>query len=551
MAGRDQDFVEFVDARGLALWRMASLLELEPSAAEELLVDTLSDVRRRWRSLERAGGAEHEARLTLVSRFVRDHRSEDGRDVAAAMGETAGSRRAALLELTSRQRVLLVMSTYAGVDDREAASLAKVRSDEVEELTERAEAAFRSKLDDPASVRLLSLLDDAALDEVPADLTAAVLTRSPRRRARVLAGAAAVVVTLGVAAAVSPLGSGSDAADARPASTPWGLPAAIQKPSELPSLTEAPIEAASAAVVVGGTPLVVDASSGDARAVFDATSDLAAKAVDRGGHGLIRQNWTQVLLSPDGERLLLVRPRPGVVLTGDGRARTPTGDLFVVDIDTSDVTPIEEMNPVPAASGIAGIAQPRLAWAPDSRSFACACSGTLSIALFDESGLGAVNHTAREARAVAWGVQGPAVADRRGGWTYTDLPAIDTSPFVYAVGFAITRNDPTMYLEVSARTIYALGADDKPDGGHCTLWDAEFSYPIAVLSVAERGGTLCTPMTMQPGREGFVLVLPASGSDADQRPFDVVVVNRDGTSVVMSTVPRETTAASFASELVG
>ena len=549
MAGRDQGFTDFVDTRAPALWPMATLLEREPDVAQGLLVGALADVRRRWGQLGRDGGAEHEARLTLAARFVRGGRAEDP-SPSIHDDDGAGERRAALFTLTAQQRVLLVLSAYTGTDDREIARVADVKVDEVAALTGRAEAAFRAELDDASSTRLLSLLDDAALHDVPPGLTAAVLAARPSRRGRVLVGAGVLVGVVAIGVALSPLVAGSDPADAQAAVKEWGVPALIDKPSVLPSLLEAPIGRASAAVVVDGTPLVIDASSGDARAVFDATSDLAAKAVDRGGHGLIRQNWTQVVLSPDGERLLLVRPRPEVSPTLQS-GRSTTGELFVVDIDSGDVTPIEEMNPTPVATAIAGIAQPRLAWAPDSRSFACACSGTLSIALFDDDGLGAVNHTAREARAVAWGVQGPAVADRKGGWSYTDLPAIDTSPFIYAPGLAIADADPTMYLEVSARTIYALGADDRPDGGHCTLWDADLSSPVEVLSVAERGGTLCTPMTLQPGRDGFVLVVASSGPDAERRPFDVVAVDREGKSEVISSVPRATTAASFAAELVG
>ena len=550
MAGRDQEFVAFLDARGPALWRMASLLELEPDDAEALLVTSLSDVRQRWSALTREGNAEPATRLEIAARYVASERRAGMLDAAMQVPGPVGTSRAALFSLTPRQRTLLVLTTYAGADIDEAAKVVGASRDEVPALIAQADEAFRGNLAE-SGAPLLTLLDGAALHEVPTQLNASVLAAAPRHRRRLMATAGGVAVVLVGALVLSPWGRGSDASDDPAAAGDSGVPAVVDLPTDPPALTEAPIESASAALVVDDVPVVLDAATGEVRAVFDDSSDLAPMPIDRGNHGTVRQNWSQAVLSPDGTRLLLVRPRPWSASMPGRPTGSGTGELVVVDIASGDATVVDELNPSPRATGVAGIAQPRLAWAPDSASFACACSGTLSLGLFDDDGLGAVNHTARMAHAVAWGPEGVAVADRRGGWSYTDQAAAETSPFIYSTGLAVTRTDPTMYLEVSPLTIYALGADSEPDGGHCTLWDADFTYPMAVLPMAERGGTLCTPMTVQAGRSGFVLVLPGVGSEADERPFDVVAIDRDGSNTVIGTVPRETTAASFAAELVG
>jgi DNA-directed RNA polymerase specialized sigma24 family protein len=555
MAGRDQEFADFVDARGPALWAMATLLEPDADRAEALLVAALADVRRRWSSIERDDAVEDAAREAIAARCADGHRRDGTWDaVSHADGDlvVVSAARAALLTLTARRRVLLVASTFGAVDEHELARMCHVPRGQVTREVSEAEAELRQHLPELLATRpLLSVLDTAVLRDVPDGLTATVLAARPRRPARLVVSSAVLGVAVAVVLATTALGDGQDAADTQP--PPWATGELLSSEplTQVATLQDSPIEAASGALVVNDVPVVVDAATGQWRSVLDASAALAPKPSDRGAHGVIRQNWTQVVLSPDGQTLLLVRARPLVVSVPFGQARPSTGGLLLVDISSGKVTPIDEMNPVEEATGTAGIAQPRLAWSPDSKAFACACSGTLSIGLMDGSRLGTVNHTARKAKAVVWGVDGLTVADAKGGWSYVDRPAADTAPFVYSAGLAITSDQPTMYLEVSAITLDALGADTKPDGGHCTLWDAQFSYPRSVLSVAERGGTLCTPMTVQAGRNGFLLVLPGAGSDADQRPFDVVEVNRQGSSKVITSVPREATAASFASELVG
>jgi hypothetical protein len=209
------------------------------------------------------------------------------------------------------------------------------------------------------------------------------------------------------------------------------------------------------------------------------------------------------------------------------------------------------MNPSADPTGTAGIAVTRLAWAPDSQSFAGACSGTLSVGLLDADRHVVVNHTAVRARSVAWGSPGLAVAEPGGGWWYVDQPTVASEALVYGAALGISLSDPVSYLEVSVLTIYALGADKKPDGGRCALWDSNFASPVTVLAAAERGGTLCTPITLQAGRDGFLLVLPAKGPGEQAQPLDIVVVHQDGSVSDAGSFPPGTTTASFAAELVG
>jgi hypothetical protein len=298
--------------------------------------------------------------------------------------------------------------------------------------------------------------------------------------------------------------------------------------------------------------VVTDAATGDARAVFGVQT--GPEWWDREGDRqtkLIRSRWTQVALSPNGEWLLLVRSMSDVRLSSPASTRADSGQLFLVQISTGATFQIDDLYPSPDATGPAGIAQVQLAWAPDSQSFACVSNGKLSTAAVNPYGQVVLSHTAIRARSVAWGSPGLAVSAPHGGWHYVDQPTVGYEELVYGVALGISLSEPVSYLEISLLTIYALGADKKPDGGHCTLWDANFSYPVSVLTAAERGGTLCTPITVQAGREDFILVLPAKGPTSTAQPLDIVVVHRDGSISEAGSFPPGTTAASFAAGLVG
>src|SRR6185295_8456614 len=96
-----------------------------------------------------------------------------------------------------------------------------------------------------------------------------------------------------------------------------------------------PIDQASTALVVGGTPVVLDAATGEARAVFGAQAGPAW--FDRKNNRqtmLIRSPWTQVVLSPNGQWLLLVKVNPDVRSGQFHQSRSDIGVLFLVKVST-------------------------------------------------------------------------------------------------------------------------------------------------------------------------------------------------------------------------
>jgi hypothetical protein len=110
---------------------------------------------------------------------------------------------------------------------------------------------------------------------------------------------------------------------------------------------------------------------------------------------------------------------------------------------------------------------------------------------------------------------------------------------------------PTVYLSVDVTSIYALGADTAPDGGRCVWWNEDFSTPIPVTPVSDRDGQLCTPVALQPGRSGILLVLRPDRPRPQPLPLDVVAVDGSGASTLIGALPPGTTYASFAATIAG
>ena len=116
---------------------------------------------------------------------------------------------------------------------------------------------------------------------------------------------------------------------------------------------------------------------------------------------------------------------------------------------------------------------------------------------------------------------------------------------------ASSIDSPPVFLGVDVTSIYALGADTEPDGGRCVLWNADFTKPVEVTPVPERDGDLCTPLALQPGRTGVLLLLRPDRPRPQPLPLDVVAVAPSGASTVVATLPPGTSFASFAADLVG
>ena len=553
MAGRDRAFAEFVDTRGPVLWRMASLLELHARDAERALTDALAVTYRRWTAATRDGGPEHETREGLSASFLAHHRRDGTLDTVEPIDADLSRERSALARLTPRQRLILVLTVFSGVPRDQVAELFGASPHQFAWARGDAERAFRAGLREPPSGGLLALLDAAALADVPTTLAAdAQATKAPERR-RLVVAALAVSAAAAVLVSVAPWDRGDDATGAESAVNEWNIPREFDVSGHLPTLTDDPIEQASTAFLARGLPVVTDVDTGETRSVFGTngvpewvTGTLSSDRVLNGAR------WSQAVLSPDGEWLLLAQTVPDTAGSWIPATRASVGALYLVNIPTGVPTRVADMQPSPNAVGVAGIARTRLAWAPDSKGFACACTGRLSVARLGNASFPlSVNRTKVRADAVAWGPSGLAVSDPDQGWVFLNLPLSVDGSFTRADAFAISNSDPVTYLTVSALTIYALGADQRPDGGQCALWDETFTTPKAVAPMSEREGLLCTPVTVQPAGDGFLMVMEPASERPRPAPLDILAVEPDGTTSLAGAFPRGTTTGSFAADLVG
>ncbi len=103
------------------------------------------------------------------------------------------------------------------------------------------------------------------------------------------------------------------------------------------------------AYVAGGVPVAIDAATGDARTVLAGQPQPAwyDGNVDGVVTGLLRRGppWTQAVLSPDGEWLLLVQAQDSTERDAD------TGHMYLVRIDTGVVTPVPDATADDAGAG--------------------------------------------------------------------------------------------------------------------------------------------------------------------------------------------------------
>ena len=559
MAKAPAGFAEFVDARGPTLVRTASLLEFDDAVALDAVVATLASATRQWRALSRDGNAEAEVRRNLHETLISQWRragTVDAVPSAEATRADATSARRALATLTNRQRALVVLSGYESVGSREVAALLRYSAEDVDADTASAVSQLRSAAGVAADAPLLPLLNSAASRDVPSDLADRALAASRaggrRKLVSVVAGSVAVVAVVAAVVALLPESGGDTSADPVAANIEqWGIPDSAAPPRGLPSLAEQPIKTASMAYVVGGVPVVTDASTGDAHTVLAGhpTPAWYDGNVDGVATGLLRRGppWTQAVLSPDGAWLLLVQAS-GNLERGDA-----TGDLYLVRIDTGAVIPVPEAKPVARAQGEASIADTVLAWAPGGGAFACVCGGKLGVFDVQPTAGRVVQTTASQQQVtdVAWGGVGLVVRQPNGNWLAVSAPSTSVRRMGDPDAIAISADSPTIYVSVNVTSIYALGADTSPDGGRCVWWNEDFSTPVPVTPAPDRDGLLCTPITLQPGRSGVLLVIRPDRPRPQPLPLDVVTVDTFGASTVIGALPPGTTFASFAEQLVG
>lgn len=149
MAEVARAFDEFVVARGPALLRSAYLLTHDTGLAEDLVQDALVRAHRRWDRHPRAEQPEAYVRRIMVNEFVSWRRRKSSGEVPGPVPEVAQSDFVGVLaerdlvwrvlaELPRRQRAVLILRYYEGLNDHEIAPLVGCADRTVRSLAARA-----------------------------------------------------------------------------------------------------------------------------------------------------------------------------------------------------------------------------------------------------------------------------------------------------------------------------------------------------------------------------------------------------------------------------
>jgi RNA polymerase sigma-70 factor (sigma-E family) len=147
----DQEFQEFVAARGAALLRTAYLLTGDQQLSEDLVQTSLEKALRHWSKIKVASATEGYVRRIMYRENVSIWRQRHARDVLMAEPpETRGippscdqvedrlMMREALLRLGARQRTVLVLRFYEDLTEEQVASAMGVTVGTVKSQTAKA-----------------------------------------------------------------------------------------------------------------------------------------------------------------------------------------------------------------------------------------------------------------------------------------------------------------------------------------------------------------------------------------------------------------------------
>ncbi|MEP7331158.1 MAG: SigE family RNA polymerase sigma factor [Terracoccus sp.] len=153
---RDTQFVAFLDAHRVTLFRTAYLLTGDPGRAEELMQDTMVRLYPQWERVTQAEAPLAYVRRSLVNSFTSSRRRRANRAVsliAAGDPPAGGDAFAAvsdrshlwqlLLTLPERQRAALVLRFFLDLPDAEIARSLACREATVRSLASRGLAALR------------------------------------------------------------------------------------------------------------------------------------------------------------------------------------------------------------------------------------------------------------------------------------------------------------------------------------------------------------------------------------------------------------------------
>ena len=156
------DFSEYAATRGPALERFAFVLAGDAQLAQDLTQTALLKAYRRWRRVSRAEHPDAYVRRIVLTSYLdwRRRRSNaeapvgvlperPGADLAEGVAERDQLRRA-LAALTPRQRAVLVLRHYEGLDDRAIAELLSCGEGSVRSHASRGLQRLRTALDPTA-----------------------------------------------------------------------------------------------------------------------------------------------------------------------------------------------------------------------------------------------------------------------------------------------------------------------------------------------------------------------------------------------------------------
>ncbi len=412
--------------------------------------------------------------------------------------------------------------------------------------------------------QLHDLLDEVAESYVPDGLARRAMADAGRRRRQrfIVAGAVASVaaVVLAFVVVVEPFTSSSPELIAPASAAPF--PAQLPSAQDLRSLAEAPMAAASAAYVVDGEVVLINAATAEAVTAFASTGDLppgpGGSSVDPSPSSRT-VDWDSVALSPDGRQLLMTIPPPGF--------HDPRGQLlYLLDISARTTRLLQGVS-VSEGEGMAGSAPAQLlVWSPSSDEFACVCGSMLfgtpqlqTYRLSDIDAEGRIDHVSREfgenlvPAQISWGAAGIAVQLERpdGPWSFVaagglsqeaniasaDLLALSLTSEVH---FAEVKNLFPSFDQVPFNDgpVWTIKLSDGSDGG-----------------LPDRPSLLAgTAVALSASRTGYLVVVRPQDAEPGEPPppttLGVVGVEWGTNTADLTQLPLGATSPTFAGNLV-
>ncbi|MGZ5416484.1 MAG: sigma factor-like helix-turn-helix DNA-binding protein [Nocardioides sp.] len=145
----DEDFAGYLWARQPALLRTAYLLTGDRVAAEDLVQSTLADLYLSWGRVPTHEDLDAHVRRLLVRRYgsARRRARRHGADAVIDLSHNKSALWAGVQALPKRQRTVVVLRYFEGLDDREVAAALGTSVRAVRTLTGRAHDTLRVQAD--------------------------------------------------------------------------------------------------------------------------------------------------------------------------------------------------------------------------------------------------------------------------------------------------------------------------------------------------------------------------------------------------------------------